>query len=50
VSGVHRTFVFGDLAGYTALIEERGDEAALHERRDFSLRGVSGTVAASRLA
>jgi hypothetical protein len=47
MSGVHRTFVFGDLAGYTALIEERGDEAALHERRAFSLeRGVSGTVAA----
>jgi adenylate cyclase len=29
------TFVFADLAGYTALTEERGDEAAAHVARAF---------------
>ncbi len=29
------TFVFADLAGYTALTEERGDAAASHVAREF---------------
>jgi class 3 adenylate cyclase len=29
------TFVFADLAGYTALTEERGDEAAAKLAREF---------------
>jgi class 3 adenylate cyclase len=29
------TFVFADLAGYTALTEERGDEAAASVAREF---------------
>ena len=29
------TFVFADLAGYTALTDERGDEAAARVAREF---------------
>ena len=46
------SFVFADLAGYTALTEERGDDAAARVAREFrrTIRGVARPITAWRLA
>jgi adenylate cyclase len=45
------TFVFADLVGYTALTEERGDEAAARVAREFRhvMRSISRAHSASQV-